>query len=356
MSSWTFRAAKEIPWDSSAVWRLTWVPQMDTSEPDLYKDLPLWTPSDVITCMMLVNETNPAQRYRVCIPYAFPQRKFPPRGSMEVCIDPSWKFVDGKVLRDTSRPSLRSTILVLNNTRVSFTDILKRRERATPCVTPNTSLSKYGYTVADAYQTLSNSNKQKALDGVTDMMWGITECRRLMDLHGLQSWSLRVSEHLIRTAGFCSPSRGGGKVVLSSHLLNSTFVTRDEKRDTMLHEIAHALVPTSQQTNGKALEGHGPEWVAKAKEIGCSGERFHSLKFHPRCGQSLKKIRAKREAERKRQEALQTRKVEHEHEHEHVKHVVTDYDDIDEDFSDIDEEEAEYRAYIRMCGEDDDLM
>jgi hypothetical protein len=38
-----------------------------------------------------------------------------------------------------------------------------------------------------------------------------------------------------------------------------------EIRNTILHEIAHALVGPQH--------GHGPVWKAKAREIGCTGER-----------------------------------------------------------------------------------
>ncbi len=49
---------------------------------------------------------------------------------------------------------------------------------------------------------------------------------------------------------------------------------RDEEvKDTILHEIAHALV-------GKAHH-HDDVWRAKALEIGCSGRRCHDLQFTP---------------------------------------------------------------------------
>ena len=45
----------------------------------------------------------------------------------------------------------------------------------------------------------------------------------------------------------------------------------NEITDTILHEIAHALVGPNH--------GHDQVWVAKAKEIGCSGERCHDKRF-----------------------------------------------------------------------------
>ena len=43
----------------------------------------------------------------------------------------------------------------------------------------------------------------------------------------------------------------------------------DDVADTILHEIAHAIV-------GKA-HNHDAVWCAKAREIGCTGERTHSV-------------------------------------------------------------------------------
>lgn len=75
-----------------------------------------------------------------------------------------------------------------------------------------------------------------------------------------QGWRVRwnqnkgrmgVCKHDVRTLEFSA--------VLFKH------VSDDEKIDTILHEIAHALV-------GPGF-GHGPVWKRAAREIGCSGER-----------------------------------------------------------------------------------
>ena len=49
----------------------------------------------------------------------------------------------------------------------------------------------------------------------------------------------------------------------------------EEIDDTLLHEIAHALV-------GKA-HGHDQVWQAKAVALGCSGKRCHDVQFTPPC-------------------------------------------------------------------------
>lgn len=49
--------------------------------------------------------------------------------------------------------------------------------------------------------------------------------------------------------------------------------SRAEIIDTILHEVAHAIV-------GKA-HNHDAVWTAKAREIGCSGERTHAIRHTP---------------------------------------------------------------------------
>ena len=46
---------------------------------------------------------------------------------------------------------------------------------------------------------------------------------------------------------------------------------KDVNKDTILHEIAHALVGPSH--------GHNAIWRRKAREIGCSAMRCHNLTF-----------------------------------------------------------------------------
>lgn len=84
--------------------------------------------------------------------------------------------------------------------------------------------------------------------------------RALMDQHGLTGWTL-VLDNAKTRAGVCRPGRreiGLSRVLTELH-------TEDEVRDTVLHEIAHALVG--------AEHGHDAVWRAKAVAIGCSGMR-----------------------------------------------------------------------------------
>jgi hypothetical protein len=54
-------------------------------------------------------------------------------------------------------------------------------------------------------------------------------------------------------------------------------VGADDVKQTMLHEIAHALLP-SRRKNGKAY-GHGPEWQRLAKKLGGSDQRHGANPF-----------------------------------------------------------------------------
>lgn len=82
----------------------------------------------------------------------------------------------------------------------------------------------------------------------------------LMDRHGLHGWRFEF-DRAKRRAGVC---RHRDKVVgLSAPI--TRLHPESEVRDTILHEIAHALVGPRA--------GHGPVWVATARRIGCTGER-----------------------------------------------------------------------------------
>ncbi|GAA1914998.1 hypothetical protein GCM10009815_07380 [Nocardioides marmoribigeumensis] len=82
----------------------------------------------------------------------------------------------------------------------------------------------------------------------------------LMAEHGLSGWRLQL-DNAKRRAGIC---RYSDRVIGLSRPLTALH-SEDEVRDTVLHEIAHALVGPGT--------GHGPRWRAVARRIGCSGER-----------------------------------------------------------------------------------
>ena len=82
----------------------------------------------------------------------------------------------------------------------------------------------------------------------------------LMAQHGLDGWRL-VFDSAKTRAGVCRPGRR--EIGLSRHL--TVLHSHDEVRDTVLHEIAHALVGPAH--------GHDAVWRATAVRLGCSGDR-----------------------------------------------------------------------------------
>lgn len=92
--------------------------------------------------------------------------------------------------------------------------------------------------------------------------------QQLMAQHGLEKWRFRF-DHATRRAGACNYR---DKVISISFDLARNG-SEEDIRDTILHEIAHALVGRKHN--------HNAVWQAKAREIGCSGERTHRLEFSP---------------------------------------------------------------------------
>lgn len=113
----------------------------------------------------------------------------------------------------------------------------------------------------------------------------------LMQEHGLSEWKFQLSNQKERV-GEC---RHAEKVIrYSQHYIEKT--PESEIRDTILHEIAHALVGS----------GHGHDWTWKMKclEIGAKPERLtwesqttanHNYRITCNgCGKSWKRHRLKR--------------------------------------------------------------
>ena len=88
----------------------------------------------------------------------------------------------------------------------------------------------------------------------------------LMDAHGLVGWRIKL-DHARRRAGQCDYTN---KTISLSRLYVRHAET-DHIRDTILHEIAHALVGPRH--------GHDAVWRQKAREIGCTATRCHNLSF-----------------------------------------------------------------------------
>lgn len=84
--------------------------------------------------------------------------------------------------------------------------------------------------------------------------------RQLMDEHGLTDWRFRLS-HARHYFGLAYSHRKLITLSASAVELNSEAVVRN----TILHEIAHALAPVDAH--------HGTEWKRIAVSIGCTPER-----------------------------------------------------------------------------------
>ena len=89
----------------------------------------------------------------------------------------------------------------------------------------------------------------------------------LLEKHGLtkKGWVFGFDLAPVR-AGICYYK----KKVINLSISFCHSAKTDDILDTILHEIAHALV-------GSGF-GHGPVWARKAREIGCTSMRCHSVK------------------------------------------------------------------------------
>src|SRR5918993_2384857 len=77
--------------------------------------------------------------------------------------------------------------------------------------------------------------------------------RSLMKEHGLDGWAFGF-DHARRRFGACNYTRR--RITLSRPLVLLNGI--DEVRDTILHEIAHALCPSDK---------HGPRWRATCRRL-----------------------------------------------------------------------------------------
>jgi predicted SprT family Zn-dependent metalloprotease len=90
--------------------------------------------------------------------------------------------------------------------------------------------------------------------------------RQLMLTHGLTDWEFGINTN-VRRAGVCFYPHGStpGRIELSAHF--SERNSDDEIRDTILHEIAHALVGPKH--------GHDTVWRAMCVKIGARPNRCY---------------------------------------------------------------------------------
>ncbi len=75
-----------------------------------------------------------------------------------------------------------------------------------------------------------------------------------------------------RRAGFCAYNRRTGEARIRINRTAYEAFSPEERLNTTLHEAAHAI-----QYLKYAYSDHGPEWVAIARSVGCTGDRCLSI-------------------------------------------------------------------------------
>jgi hypothetical protein len=92
----------------------------------------------------------------------------------------------------------------------------------------------------------------------------------LMAKHNLleKGWSFKWNNRK-RCWGLCSYAK---KEIQLSQVMFVETVKYEDVKNTILHEIAHALTPGHK---------HGPVWRMKCREIGCSDDRTASYEGKP---------------------------------------------------------------------------
>ena len=114
-------------------------------------------------------------------------------------------------------------------------------------------------TAADVF----TDNHQLPVGRMLDQLY--RQARQLMDEHGLNDWDLVFGGARAATLGFTRHDHK--RITLSAPLMAA--VPGAERRDTVLHEIAHALCPRSEK--------HGQLWKQTARRIGANpASRSHA--------------------------------------------------------------------------------
>ncbi len=115
------------------------------------------------------------------------------------------------------------------------------------------------------------------------------EANHLLKKHELFEWRFSFDQ-AARRGGLCSP--GNKQIFLSERF--ALTASNDEVTDTLLHEIAHALVGPKH--------GHDAVWKEMALRIGCTGRVTHDVNFTSArwiqtcetCGWRIPKMRRRR--------------------------------------------------------------
>jgi len=124
---------------------------------------------------------------------------------------------------------------------------------------------RVSYTVlqqVEAHPATATTRTAEEIDAIAQ------RARELLEQHHLTLWRFHFDNGRKR-AGSCQY----GTHIISLAYEFAKHAPEEEIHDTLLHEIAHALV-------GKA-HNHDDVWRSTARAIGCSGRRCHDLQFTP---------------------------------------------------------------------------
>ena len=112
----------------------------------------------------------------------------------------------------------------------------------------------------------SRKRKQTAAGNTIFFKNFITLARSEMDKNKLFDWNVELDYAKVRD-GACHFNEK--KISFSRNFVKNS--SEKDIRDTILHEIAHALVGP--------LHGHDNVWKEMASKLGCSAKRCHTLEF-----------------------------------------------------------------------------
>lgn len=113
------------------------------------------------------------------------------------------------------------------------------------------------------YSEQAAARKKRSLEKLTEVA---RQADQLLEQYGLSEWRFTY-DNANKRAGSCNHH----KQTISIAEQFCLTVDADQIADTLLHEIAHALVGVQH--------GHNKVWRAKAREIGCSADRTHCINF-----------------------------------------------------------------------------
>jgi len=91
---------------------------------------------------------------------------------------------------------------------------------------------------------------------------------------GLRGVTFKVSARMTRSAGNARPAKG---LVTLSLPFFSNPDNAGEFENTVTHEIAHILSPSTRQYPGQRRDPHGPHWKAMHRRLGGTGEVYHRM-------------------------------------------------------------------------------